>query len=52
MCCLHQANAELDAARAQLSSQAAVSSEEQRRLSLMVRGLEMHKAGLQRRLSV
>ncbi|WIA16070.1 hypothetical protein OEZ85_012795 [Tetradesmus obliquus] len=46
------ANAELDAARAQLSSQAAVSGEEQRRLSLMVQGLEMHKAGLQRRLSV
>jgi hypothetical protein len=29
-----------------------VSGEEQRRLSLMVQGLEMHKAGLQRRLSV
>lgn len=50
--CLLQSNTDLESVRAQLSSDVVKSCEEQRRLSLMVQGLEMSKAGLQRRLSV
>lgn len=50
--CVLQSNNDLESVRVRLSNDVVKSSEEQRRLSLMVQGLEASKAGLQRRLSV
>lgn len=47
-----QANTELESTQSRLSTQVTMGSEEQRRLSLMVQGLELSKAAVQRRLSV